>query len=225
PEINGKTFTGWNSKEDGSGSEYEAGEMLVVPEEDITLYAQYETETFQVDYQLNEGTFISDDIVQEFTVDDEIKLPTAEDIVKDGYTFAGWFTEEDLSGNSIEVIEEGTTENITLYAKWEEKVNEDKVSGENVKALIDALPSIENVSVDDKEQMEAARTAYEELSDQAKDYVDNITKLETLEEKVAQLEEAAELENKVEELKTNVSEALETEVRKVTNDSAEELGT
>ena len=38
----GKTFTGWNTAQDGSGIAYAAGEKLIMPEHDIVLYPMYE---------------------------------------------------------------------------------------------------------------------------------------------------------------------------------------
>ena len=38
---------------------------------------------------------------------------------KAGYTFEGWYRTEDFTGNAVTEIVQGTTGNITLYAKWE----------------------------------------------------------------------------------------------------------
>ena len=43
---------------------------------------------------------------------------TLKDPVKTGYTFAGWYMAEDFTGNAVTEIVQGTTGNITLYAKW-----------------------------------------------------------------------------------------------------------
>lgn len=40
-KVDGIVFTGWNTKKDGTGTGYEPGELLSVPEKDITLYAQF----------------------------------------------------------------------------------------------------------------------------------------------------------------------------------------
>ena len=37
---------------------------------------------------------------------------------KAGYTFEGWYRTEDFTGNAVTEIVQGTTGNITLYAKW-----------------------------------------------------------------------------------------------------------
>ena len=49
-----------------------------------------------------------------------IVLPTANNIAKDGYEFAGWYESADLSGDPIETIGTGdsTAKDYVLYAKW-----------------------------------------------------------------------------------------------------------
>ena len=43
---------------------------------------------------------------------------TLKDPVKTGYTFAGWYGTDDFTGDAVIKIAQGTTGNITLYAKW-----------------------------------------------------------------------------------------------------------
>ena len=45
-----------------------------------------------------------------------IKLPTYENVVKQGYTFAGWYDNKDYNGNPITVTPESGS--VKLYAKW-----------------------------------------------------------------------------------------------------------
>lgn len=223
-DTDGKTFKEWNSEEDGSGITFEPKEMLVVPEKDITLHAQYENEVYSIDYELNGGSFNSDDIVKEYTIDDEIILPTGEDINKEGYTFVGWFEDKDFSGSKLESITVGSMKDIKVYAKWEEAVNEDEVAGKEVNEMIESLPTIENVTLDHQGQIETARTAYEELSSDAKEYVNNFSKLEALEQKIEQLKEEYELKEKQEALNNEINNVLDLEIRKLTNESAQGLG-
>jgi uncharacterized repeat protein (TIGR02543 family) len=35
-----------------------------------------------------------------------------------GYTFDGWYTSEDFSGEAVTTIALGSVGNVTLYAKW-----------------------------------------------------------------------------------------------------------
>ena len=50
----------------------------------------------------------------------ETETITLKDPAKPGYTFGGWYMAEDFTGNAVTEIVQGTTGNITLYAKWEQ---------------------------------------------------------------------------------------------------------
>ena len=71
-------------------------------------------ETYTITYRLN-----CDDGVHgnptTYTTDQEIVL---RDATRDGYTFAGWYTDSFFT-TRIEKIEKGTTGNLIIYAKWE----------------------------------------------------------------------------------------------------------
>ena len=49
----------------------------------------------------------------------ETETITLKDPVKPGYTFGGWYRTEDFTGNAVTEIVQGSTGNITFYAKWE----------------------------------------------------------------------------------------------------------
>src|SRR5699024_5105426 len=220
----GKTFTEWNSKQDGTGTAYEANEMLVVPEKDITLYAQYDYEQYAINYEINGGVFNAEGIVKEYTAKDEVSLPSEKHVSKEGYTFEGWYTEANFSGDKVENIAKGSTGDKTFYAKWEEAVNENEVAGNEVQELIEQLPSFNNITLKHKNEIENVRAAYDQLSEDAKTYVTNVEKLELLEQRINALEEEAAYEAKKDELEAEIQKALETEIRKITNESAAQLG-
>lgn len=48
----------------------------------------------------------------------EYKLPTANSVVYDGFTFAGWYDNANFSGDAVTFIPAGTTGDKTYYAKW-----------------------------------------------------------------------------------------------------------
>ena len=50
----------------------------------------------------------------------ETETITLKDPAKPGYTFAGWYRAEDFTGNAVTEIVQGSTGDITLYAKWEQ---------------------------------------------------------------------------------------------------------
>ena len=50
----------------------------------------------------------------------ETETITLKDPAKAEYTFEGWYRTEDFTGEAVTEIVQGTTGNITLYAKWEQ---------------------------------------------------------------------------------------------------------
>lgn len=122
-------FTGWNTKSDGSGTSYNAGETLEYLGE-IDLYAMWEIDP---NYELNisyinpitsetkESTYLG---VDSFTVADKtiFSNPTP-----DKYVFKEWNTKADGSGtkfNPNATIKDSDMVNneIVLYAIWDEKI-------------------------------------------------------------------------------------------------------
>ena len=54
-----------------------------------------------------------------YTVEDEdIELPTAEEMTKDNHTFAGWYNNAELEGDAVTVVAAGSTGNKEFWAKW-----------------------------------------------------------------------------------------------------------
>lgn len=93
----------------------------------------------------------------------------------------------------------GYVENLSKLDALEEQLailKENETNNEQVKeeALavskqIEDLPTIEELQITDEEKVQAARAAYEALSDQAKGYVQNVDQLKAIEEKLAILKE------------------------------------
>ena len=71
-----------------------------------------------------------------------------------------------------------------------EKAAADQVAADAVVALFDALPAVENITLDNKEAIEAARAAYDALTDEQKALVtpEDLAKLTAAEEALAALE-------------------------------------
>ena len=123
----GYEFTGWNTKGDGNGVSYRDREVVKdlssVDGAIVTLYAKWKAN--DVDVEEHVITFIHNDGTNRITVlavDDNDTIPI---IIpdRDGYTFAGWYTDVDLTKKY-----DFTTKvkgDITLYAKW----NKDGSSG------------------------------------------------------------------------------------------------
>ena len=93
----GYSFGGWNSKADGSGTDYAEGSTFVMPVADVTLYANW----IQNKYNLKYETGVSADVVvtsmpaNEFGIEYELvkdgyALDDTTVPQREGYTFAGW---------------------------------------------------------------------------------------------------------------------------------------
>ena len=113
PERAGYTFVGWNTAADGSGT----SALEITLDADITLYAQWEKAVYTVTLHANGGTINSGNVTN-YTYGTETPLPTTQDITRAGYTFAGWYDNEALSGEPETVIPANATGEKTYYAKW-----------------------------------------------------------------------------------------------------------
>ena len=80
----------------------------------ITLYAKWELESYTITYELYGGTNAEEN-PPSYNV--ETGTITLKDPVKTGYTFEGWYKDSGFTGKITEITQ-GTTGNITLYAKW-----------------------------------------------------------------------------------------------------------
>jgi len=115
----GYIFSGWNTKADGSGTNYAAGSSYIV-REDITLYAKWTLIVYYtITYDGNGKTSGSAPLSQTDIYNSNITLSDSGDMIKTGYTFGGWNTKADGSGinyaaGSSYII----NSNMTLYAQW-----------------------------------------------------------------------------------------------------------
>lgn len=103
----------------------------------------------------------------------------------------------------------GTEENWTLTVQTDTAADAQAVLGQ-----IDRLPDAADLTLEDKDAVKAARTAFEALSEEEKSQVTNIGRLEELEARLAELETAQEEEREKErrELQEKI-EAIQTPVR------------
>jgi uncharacterized repeat protein (TIGR02543 family) len=118
----GFTFSGWNTKADGSGTKLYADAKFLMDSSNVILYAYWtQKETFSVTYDPNGST---DGLVpvdnNKYETGTLVSVMTNyRNLAKAGYTYAGWNTKADGSGTTYT---SGTTfiisANTTLYAKW-----------------------------------------------------------------------------------------------------------
>ena len=127
------TFTGWNTKADGSGRAY--GEKATIPAEDFVkdgsmiLYAQWKQTVFKIQFDANRGDGTGSGTMADQSIDTSIetkKKLNANTFTKDGSKFTGWNTKADGSGNDYtdeaEIPASAFTEDLRLYAQWNQTV-------------------------------------------------------------------------------------------------------
>ena len=113
PSRTGYTFTGWYENSSGTGTKYNASSNYT-PTSSKTLYASWTLNSYTITYYLNGGTNPSGTKESYNAETADYTLPTPS---KNGYTFAGWYTESSFS-NKVTQIAKGSTGNKTFYAKW-----------------------------------------------------------------------------------------------------------
>jgi uncharacterized repeat protein (TIGR02543 family) len=115
-----KTFTGWNTAADGTGTNYSAGAALTVTA-NVTLYAQWldpSVQQYTVTYQAN-GAGGTPPAAQTVNEGAGITLPGADGLNSGGKTFTGWNTAANGSGTSYAAGAAFTVNaNTTFYAQW-----------------------------------------------------------------------------------------------------------
>jgi uncharacterized repeat protein (TIGR02543 family) len=112
----GYTFGGWNTNSSGTGTNYNAGASYTVTG-NITLYAKWNA-TYTVTFNANGGSDTAP-AAQTANSGSSVILPSGSGLTKTGYTFGGWNTNADGTGNNYAAFSFYTvTANITLYAKW-----------------------------------------------------------------------------------------------------------
>ena len=118
----GYTFSGWNTKADGTGTTYKAGDSFKMGATDITLYALWVLNTYKVTYNGNDSTggSVPVDSGSYNSGATVTVLGNTGNVVNAGYAFNGWNTKADGTGTAYAV---GSTfkmgdANTVLYAMW-----------------------------------------------------------------------------------------------------------
>ncbi len=105
----GYTFLGWTLTEDMNA------DIITDPlevDEDTVLYAKWQINQYTVTFDTTGGSSMD-----EITLDYGSELSLITEPIKDGYTFAGWYLDSELTiPFSLTTM---PAEDVTLYAKWE----------------------------------------------------------------------------------------------------------
>lgn len=117
PTKTGFKFNGWNTAANGSGTSYVTGSGLVMPAANVTLYAQWVDNSFDIVYNPNGGSGGPQPSSSsgQATIVVSSNLPT-----RTGYTFTGWNKAANGSGTSHAAGSSYTVTGDTyFYAQWQ----------------------------------------------------------------------------------------------------------
>jgi uncharacterized protein (TIGR02145 family)/uncharacterized repeat protein (TIGR02543 family) len=110
----GWSFTGWNTKADGSGTVYPADTAIIMKAADLTLYAQWKKNGYAVVFDARGGTPAKTERTVQYG--DTVKPP---DVSRTGYSLENWY--RDSAYTTVwDFAKDTVTEDMTLYAKWTE---------------------------------------------------------------------------------------------------------
>ena len=107
------TFTGWNTEADGTGTAL-SGSTTVTG--DVIYYAQFNDSlnTYSITYENVNGAANSNP--ETYVFGTAVALA---DLIRDGYTFGGWFTDSSCSdGSKVSEITAADIGDKIFYAKW-----------------------------------------------------------------------------------------------------------
>jgi len=117
----GYNFVGWNTKTDGTGSNYLPNAVIQIPSTGLILYAKWTPFISTVNLDSQGGTSGTGSVVATYGS----AMPTAISPVRSGYSFGGYYNQTGGLGsqyytNSMSSARtwDMTTSPVTLYAKW-----------------------------------------------------------------------------------------------------------
>ena len=112
----GHTFSGWKDTTNDNLYSQNETSKLIIGAEDLTLYAQWKANTYNITYDLNNGSWADGfTAATSYTYGERQNLPGADKITREGYGLSGWYTE---NGTLLTEIPSDMTGDIKLLAKW-----------------------------------------------------------------------------------------------------------
>lgn len=116
----GYQFAGWSETSNGSFAYSNNDEYSMGVKPEYILYAIWQKVLYTITYNLNGGTNSLNNPVNYHIESEKITLLNA---TREGFAFDGWYTDITLTTSRILYIEQGSTVDIELYAKWKENTN------------------------------------------------------------------------------------------------------
>ena len=113
PSGNTDSYFWWLGSD---GKSYIPGAMI--PAGVASLTAQWTALTYSVTLHENGGTLSSGNVTS-YNYGEGATLPTAGDMTREGYTFAGWYDNEALTGTPVMTISNTEMGNKEYWAQWE----------------------------------------------------------------------------------------------------------
>ncbi len=116
----GYGFANWNTQADGNGQSYTDGQIVNnltdVNDGLATLYAQW-LPIYSVTLHTNGGIIADGKDVSGYLQGVGEVLPVSDDITRTGYTFGGWYDNEQCDGTAVDKITANDTGNKVYWAK------------------------------------------------------------------------------------------------------------
>ena len=150
PTRTGYTFGGYWTEKEGKGTQYYNADGTSTKKWNIasatTLFAKWTANKYTVKFNANGG---SGSMMDQPFIYDVAQNLTANAFTRTGYTFAGWNTKDDGTGESYtneQEVQNLTADNngtINLYAQWNEKLSTITITtnpAEGGRVEVDGLP-------------------------------------------------------------------------------------
>jgi uncharacterized repeat protein (TIGR02543 family) len=113
-DMTGFAFTGWNTASGGSGTSYADGSIYSFTS-NVTLYAQWSTNTYAVTFSSNGG---AGTMPNETGAYDSSAPLTSNAFTRTGFTFVGWSATSSGAVAYADAASFVFSANVTLYAQW-----------------------------------------------------------------------------------------------------------
>ncbi|MBR1817313.1 MAG: InlB B-repeat-containing protein, partial [Bacilli bacterium] len=128
PTRSSYTFTGWNTKADGTGTSYASGGTYTANSA-VTLYAQWKLAGYTITWNGNGGN-VNGKTSTTSIVNVGSTLGTLPTATRSNYQFLGWFTKSSSTDANIASVTTSTkpSGNTTYYALWSAVLADSKFS-------------------------------------------------------------------------------------------------